>query len=153
MKQKKTYPERQRTIGALLRTPYQHLAQEVYEQLAHKGYPEIRQSHSTVFRYILPKGSRITEMAELAGMTKQSMASLVDHLQKHGYVQIQPDPEDGRAKQVILTDRGKAVQKEAMRLSKEVEKRWATILGKDEMAYLRQLLDTLYEHLSCQDES
>lgn len=143
----KTYPERQRTIGALLRTPFQHLASEVYDKLSQAGHDEIRQAHSVIFRYILPEGSRITELAEKAGITKQSMAALVEHLHTHGYVRIEPDPNDGRAKLVVLTARGEAVQREAERLSREVERRWAAALGESEMATLRSLLDRLYEHL------
>lgn len=143
----KTYPERRRTIGALLRTPFQYLASEVYDKLSQAGHDEIRQTHSVVFRYILPEGSRITELAEKAGITKQSMAALVEHLLTHGYVRIEPDPNDGRAKRVLLTARGEAVQREAERLSREVELRWAAALGESEMATLRSLLDRLYKHL------
>lgn len=96
-----------------------------------------------VFRYILPQGSRITELADRAGITKQSMASLVEHLQKHGYVSIHPDPDDGRAKRVLLTERGEEVQHEARRLSEQVERRWAEMIGEQEMAQLRALLERL----------
>lgn len=147
MARNRTYPEQHRTIGALLRTPYRHLAREVYDELGRSGYSEVRQAHSVVFRHILPEGSRITELAERAGITKQSMASLVEHLQKHGYLRIKPDPNDGRAKRVVLTERGKAVQREAMRLSRKVERRWAASIGEEDMTNLRSLLERLYQHL------
>lgn len=147
MTKKPAYPEQHRTIGALLRIPYQHLAAEVYGALAEGGHREVRPAHSAVFRHILPGGSRITELAERAGITKQSMASLVEHLARHGYLRIEPDPEDGRAKRVVLTRRGEQVQQEARRLSGEVEKRWASVLGEAEMHRLRTLLEQLYAHL------
>lgn len=147
MARKKAYPEQHRSIGALLRIPYQHLAREVYDELERTGFSEVRASHSVVFRYILPEGSRVTELAERAGMTKQSMASLVDHLEKNGYVRIQPDPVDGRAKRVILTRRGEKVQKEALRLSRKVEQHWARLVGKTQMTTLRSLLEQLYDQL------
>lgn len=147
MRREKTFTEQQRTIGALLRVPYQHLSQEVYEELTRSGYGEVRQAHSVIFRHILPSGSRITELAESAGITKQSMATLVEHLQHHGYLTVQADPRDGRAKRVMLTKRGKEVQREAMRLSQKVEQQWASLLGKEKMEMLRMLLDELYQHL------
>lgn len=147
MAKEKNYAEERRTIGALLRTPYRHLADEVYDGLNESGYEEVRQSHSAVFRHILPQGSRITELAELAGMTKQSMASLVAHLQRYDYLRTEPDPDDGRAKRVVLTERGEAVQRRAERLSRAVEQRWAEALGKEEMATLRRLLEQLYGKL------
>ena len=42
-------------------------------------------------------------------MTKQSMAQLVAHLERHGYVERIPDPADGRAKLVRATERGREV--------------------------------------------
>ncbi len=147
MKREKSYPEQQRTIGALLRIPFQKLADTVYDELAEISHNEIRPAHSVVFRYILDKGSRITELAEQAGMTKQSMAALVDHLHHYGYVQIQPDPNDGRAKQVVLTQRGKKIQQQAMALSQQMEQQWAELIGKEEMATLRHLLEKLYDQL------
>ncbi len=147
MSKEKSYPEQHRSIGALLRIPFQYLAQEVYGQLARSGHGEVRASHSVVFRYILPEGSRITELAERAGITKQSMAALVAHLEIHGYVRVEADPIDGRAKRVVLTKQGELVQREALRLSREVEKQWARLIGEKEMIRLRQLLEKLYDKL------
>lgn len=147
MSKNKAFPEYHRTMGALLRIPYQQLNQTVYSQLDCAGFKEIRPAHSVVFRHITPEGLRITELAELAGITKQSMASLVDYLEKYRYVKIEPDPADGRAKRVRLTKRGEAVQKEAMRLSHEVEQYWAGLVGKKEFATLRGLLEKLYDSI------
>lgn len=147
MTTEKSYPEQHRSIGALLRIPFQHLAQEVYGELTRAGHGEVRASHSVVFRYVLPEGSRITELAERAGITKQSMASLVAHLETQGYVRLEPDPVDGRAKRVVLTQRGEQVQREALRLSREVEMHWAALIGEKEMSRLRELLEKLYERL------
>ncbi|MEW6647652.1 MAG: MarR family winged helix-turn-helix transcriptional regulator [Pseudomonadota bacterium] len=142
-----TLPEIERTIGALLRVPWQVLAERVYGALAAGGYPEIRPAHGVVFRYIRAEGSRIVELAERAGMTKQSMAVLVDHLATHGYVSVEPDPSDGRAKRVRLTRSGKEVQRAALKLSRQVEAEWAALIGAQEMASLRQLLERLYDSL------
>ena len=99
--------EAERTWGALLRRPYQFLSARVYDELAATSFPDIRPAHSAVFRHIAPGGSRITELAERAQMTKQSMGSLVEFLLEREYVQIAPDPSDGRAKIVCLTARVK----------------------------------------------
>lgn len=142
-----TLPEIERTIGALLRVPWQVLAERVYSALAAGGYPEIRPAHGVVFRYIHADGSRIVELAERAGMTKQSMAVLVDYLAAHGHVRVEPDPSDGRAKRVRLTRRGKEVQRTALKLSRQVEAEWAALIGEREMASLRRLLERLYDCL------
>lgn len=136
----KTLTEERQTLGALLRLPYQAMQDRVYSQLAYSGFPEIRPAHSVVFRYILPGGSRSIDLAERAHITKQSMGYLIDYLVEHGYVEVGPDPDDGRAKRVRLTPKGLECQQTALRLSQEVEAELAARIGQDEFAELRRLL-------------
>lgn len=139
--------ERERTLGHLLRRPYQILAERVYSELARRGFPEIRLAHGAVFRSISEEGSRITEMAERAQMTKQSMGALVEHLHERGYVSLRPDPTDGRAKLVHLTERGRAVQASAIEISREVEAAVSELMGETSHQQLRELLEKLNEGL------
>lgn len=143
MKAKKNITEEMGTLGALLRLPYLALQKRVYDRLAEMGFADIRAAHSTVFRQILPDGSRVTDMAEAAQITKQSMAYLVDYLYQRGYVEFCPDPDDGRAKLVRLTARGKEFQQAAMHQSVRVESEMADRMAPGEMAELRRLLERL----------
>ncbi len=143
----KTISEARDTLGSLLRLSYEMLQARVYGRLAELGYDDIRPAHSSVFRYIKPGGSRVSDLAERAQMTKQSMAYLVASLQELGYVVIGPDPDDGRAKQVILTDRGHAVWDSLVLLSAEAEKRGVERIGKVDIEHLRVTLRALAEAL------
>jgi DNA-binding MarR family transcriptional regulator len=147
MPNEKNITEAEKTLGALLRTPYQKLQSRIYRQLAETGFADIRPAHSSVFRHILPSGSRVTELADRADMTKQSMAYLVNYLHEHGYVRLTPDPQDGRAKIVHLTERGIAFQEAAITLSRRAESDIANQLGAREMDKLRQLLDRMAHEL------
>lgn len=133
--------ERQRTLGALLRLPYEALQREVYGGLAARGFPEIRPAHSAVFRHIAPEGSRLTALAERAGMTKQSMAYLVDGLAAAGHLTSTPDPADGRARIVRLTPKGEGVLAALLALSAEAEARVAERIGEKRAAKLRRYLE------------
>lgn len=135
------FPERYRTLGAMLRLSYEALQTEVYGGLAARGFPEIRPAHSAVFRHMAPGGSRLTVLAERAGMTKQSMAYLVDALQEAGLVRSLPDPSDGRARIVTLTARGKAAVDVLLALSAEAEARVAERIGDRRTAKLRRALE------------
>ncbi|WP_426954855.1 MarR family winged helix-turn-helix transcriptional regulator [Muricoccus radiodurans] len=137
----------ERTLGYLLRRPYETLQAQVYGQLAGRGFPDIRPAHSAVFRFIAPAGSRVSELAERAQMTKQSMSYLVEALAGGGYVTVGPDPEDGRAKRVRLTARGRAVSEALVALSRKVEAGFAARLPPGRMAALRDLLGELTEAL------
>ncbi len=135
--------EARATIGALLRLPYESLAEWLYGELAAAGHPGVRRAHSAVFRHIAPGGSRLTDLAERAGMAKQSMAYLVDGLIAAGYLATAPDPSDGRARLVRLTESGREVQETLIRLSAAAEAECAQAMGAAEYARLRELLGRL----------
>lgn len=69
-------------IGILLRKPFQQLVDEIHETLAIEGYPEIRPAQGIVFQFIGKNGSRLTELAIKAQITKQSMSYLVEYLKR-----------------------------------------------------------------------
>lgn len=71
------------------------------------------------------------------------MGALVDHLRERGYVELQPDPTDGRAKLVHLTERGLVVQAAALEISREVEREVAGLIGERSHQQLRELLEKL----------
>jgi DNA-binding MarR family transcriptional regulator len=142
-----TIPHQAQTLGALLRTPYWKLSHNLYGRLAKAGYPEIRPAHSAVFRNISPDGSRTTELAEQADMTKQSMAYLVGYLERHGYVRLEPDPKDGRAKIVRLTPRGRRVTQTLVESSAHLEEQVAMTMGQKSLRQLRRQLVALSEGL------
>jgi DNA-binding MarR family transcriptional regulator len=139
----KNLTEENRTLGALLRLPYESLASRIYAEARERGFPDIRPAHSSVFRNILPTGSRLTDLAERANMTKQSMAYLVDSLVERDYVTVLPDPSDRRAKLVTVTERGKELQTMLLSISRALEEKAAEKMGRDAMAYLRDLLERL----------
>ncbi len=139
----RTISEARGTLGSLLRRPYERLQARVYGGLAARGFADVRPAHSSVFRYILPAGSRVSDLAERAGMTKQSMAYLAQSLADLDYVVIVPDPQDGRAKLVRLTARGVEVWRALVELSAEAEAVAAAAIGRDRMDALRDGLARL----------
>lgn len=151
MEQRKNVTTEVKTIGALLRSPFNVLVDRVYSELAMSGFEDIRPAHGSVFRYISPDGSRLTELADYAQITKQSMTYLIENLHEHGYVEIVPDPTDGRAKLIRLTSQGMKVQQTAIQISRQVEAEWAAQLGQRKMSQLRRLLEELSDALSDQN--
>jgi DNA-binding MarR family transcriptional regulator len=138
-----SFAETEQTLGFLLHFLYDALQERVYGALAANGFSDIRAAHSAVFRHIAQTGSRVSDLAEKAGMTKQSMAYLVEALTEGGYVTVTPHPTDGRAKTVRLTARGRKVARTLVRLSRNAEADFAKLLGPRKMATLRELLGEL----------
>lgn len=137
----------ERTLGYLLRHAYEQLADRVYGRLAAAGFADIRRAHSSVFRHIAAAGSRVSDLAERAHMTKQSMAYLVESLTALGYLEVVPDPADGRAKLVRLTARGEDASRALVHLSRTAEDEFAQLLPAGQMDRLRAQLDALAARL------
>lgn len=67
---------------------------------------QIGAAHIHITRHLSLRGSRLSELALSAGMSKQAMGDLVDQCEAWGLVSRQADPRDGRARQVVFTDTG-----------------------------------------------
>jgi DNA-binding MarR family transcriptional regulator len=112
-------------------------------ELEQSEYADIRPTHGCVFRFVREDGMRLTRLAELAGITKQSAGEIVDDLAKRGYVERIPDPADKRAKLITLTDRGREAQATGFGLFAEVERRWIERYGAERWEAMRDLLEEI----------
>ena len=131
--------------GVYLRILWDELRHNMEEQLEAQGYSDISPSHGWVFHNTKEEGSRITDLAAIAKITKQSMSALVAQLEGAGYVKKKTDPADKRAWLLVLTAKGKKVKEAGREINYAFEKRWEQKLGKREYAQLRELLRMLCE--------
>jgi DNA-binding MarR family transcriptional regulator len=131
-------------IPALLMTAKNAAIEELTERLKEHGYDEVREGHGCVFGFIQPEGSRLTALAEASGLSKQAVGEAVDDLQRLGYVERVPDPTDGRAKIVHLTERGADALRVGRQALSDVERRWAEELGEERVAAMRETLEDIY---------
>lgn len=127
----------------LLRDVYLGFDDLVVAHLAERGHGTVRPAHTAVFEHLDETGTTVSALAARAHMTKQAMAELVQHLERHGYVERVPDPQDRRAKLVIPTASGRDVVAIAQALVPAVEARIDAVLGVDEADRLRAGLRAL----------
>lgn len=130
-------------VGILLRDPFQEVVRRVSAGLTEAGFDDLRPAHTAVFQHIDAEGSRLTDLAERAQITKQSMGYLVDYLEECGYVERRPDPSDRRAALIVLTERGWEQVRAALGIIAAIEDEWTRSLGEDRMEQLRELLGEL----------
>ncbi|HXF32555.1 MAG TPA: MarR family winged helix-turn-helix transcriptional regulator [Solirubrobacterales bacterium] len=109
--------------------------------LLEAGITDIRPTHGCVFRFLHGDGMRLTDLAALAGLTKQSVGEIVDDLTALGYIERYPDPTDKRAKLLRLTVKGKTAQATGFSLFSKLEEEWSDAFGSDDIAVLRTLLE------------
>jgi DNA-binding MarR family transcriptional regulator len=127
----------------LLDVAFDEFSDELAKRVEAAGYTDIRPGHGCVFGTIEPEGSRLTDLAQRANMTKQSVGEATSDLEELGYVERVPDPEDGRAKIIRLTERGREAQAIGRRLIAEVEREWAERFGEERIAALREALEAI----------
>jgi DNA-binding MarR family transcriptional regulator len=127
----------------LLSVAMDQFAEELYERIAATPFDDIRPGHGCVFGNIDPDGSRLTDLADRAMMTKQSVGEVTTDLERRGYVERVPDPSDGRAKIIRLTERGRAAQAVGRELIDDLERDWSERFGEERVAALREALEVI----------
>lgn len=116
------------------------LGDAIDEALEAERFGDVRRSHGVVFETVDPGGSRVVDMAHRARMTKQAMGQLVAAVEALGYVERRPDPDDARAKLVVLTDRGRRAAAAGIRGLVGLEDAWREELGERRFRDLRRSL-------------
>ncbi len=148
---------RQTHIGHWLRLALERFDTRVLALMAHHpGMPlglanlvargQVGAAHIHITRHLATDGSRLTELAQRAGMTKQAMGTLVDQCEAWGMVSRTPDAQDARARQVRFTATGlawldayrEAVEQAELELRQAVGDEVATVLAIGLEAYSGQ---------------
>jgi len=137
--------EERQNLGLLCFYPHRALEARLLAELAAAGFDDITLAQGRIAARIGPAGTRLTDLAEQALVTKQTTGYLVDQLEKAGYVRRVPDPTDARARLVQMAERGQAVVAIARRVEAEVEAEWTAHLGGEATAQLRAALERLRE--------
>lgn len=130
------------SLGLLAFIAARGYEQRLYEELRRAGFT------ATVAQFRLAAridegGSRLSDLAVAAQVTKQTAGFLVDQLERNGYVERHPDPSDARARLIRLAPRGLAAQGAARAAEQRLDAEWADHLGPDAVAALRSALERL----------
>ena len=132
------------SLGVLLFVPYRHMEQRILAAVTAAGHP-VTLAQARVFQRIDPGGSRLTDLAAAAQVTKQTAGFLVDQLEQAGYVERVRDPTDARARLVRITRRGYDAITVAREAEARIEAEWRAHLGADGLERLRADLLRLRE--------
>jgi DNA-binding MarR family transcriptional regulator len=127
-------------IGALLRVPAQAIHRRLISELNAAGFEELRVPHMAVLQFPGPDGVRPGILAERAGMSKQAMNQLLRSLEALGYIVRSDAPDEGRARIIRFTKRGRAAYSKVYDILRDIEREWSTELGPKRFAQLKELL-------------
>ncbi len=98
---------RHANVGRLLNNAVRRFEARVLELMSASGHAETRIAHISLTRNLDVEGTRLTELARRASMSKQAMGELVDQCAELGLVDRVADPSDGRARIVLFTPAGR----------------------------------------------
>jgi DNA-binding MarR family transcriptional regulator len=132
-------------IGALLRFPAQAIHRRIIRELNAAGFDELRIPHMAVLQFPGPDRVRPGTLAERAGISKQAMNQLLRSLEGLGYIVRSDAPDEGRARIVHFTSRGRAAYAKVHAILRDIEREWSAGLGPKDFARLKELLFRVWE--------
>jgi DNA-binding MarR family transcriptional regulator len=138
------HPLPPRPLPALLSQVKDVAIDKMRERLAAEGYADIREGYGCVFGFIdIDAGSRLTDLAERSGLTKQAVSEVIPELEALGYLTREADPRDRRAKIIKLTPKGRDACLTGRRLFAEIEAEWAEQFGDELLSALREAAERI----------
>jgi DNA-binding MarR family transcriptional regulator len=133
-----------KSLQILLRDARSAIEDAVRAELADNGFGDVTPAQSALLRNLGDDGSRPSELAAHANVTRQAITKLVDELEQLDLVRRDPDPDDGRGVIVRYTDRGRAGLALARKRMLALERAWAAQVGADRWAEVRSTLEILF---------
>ena len=134
---------RQQNIGRLLQQAYRRFNIRAIEKLHERGHFGLTLAHTLLLSNLDVEGTRITVLADRAGITKQSMGQLVTDLEKRDYIERREDIADRRASLVFFRQLGWQFLEDAYEVKQEIEAEYQSILGEEGFNRLRDALKML----------
>jgi DNA-binding MarR family transcriptional regulator len=129
----------EQALSRMLLDAFRALDAEMATSLEDRGV-DLSPSHARAILFIDRAGTRLSDLAQRAAITKQAMMQVVDDLQERGLVRRASDPNDSRAKVVRLTAKGLRQRAEARRAVATVESRARRSLGDRRYEALKAIL-------------
>ena len=124
---------------------HRHAERRVIEAAHAAGYDDLTPAMARLAARLHDDGSRLTDLAESAGVTKQTAHVLVEQLVARRYARRTPDPHDRRARLIVLAARGRRVRDVARGAEEEILQDWEAHLGARDVRRLTEILTRLRE--------
>ncbi|MCG8672208.1 MAG: MarR family transcriptional regulator [Pseudomonadales bacterium] len=132
-----SFPVKETNLAQLLMRAFYWADEGLQNYLQSKGWPEITRAQSLVFVNIGEGIKRPSEIASKVGVTRQAIHQTINELVDAGFVRLEPDPKDRRAKVVQYTELGEKIGLEAIKGLAYVEDALANRIGSDVVQALR----------------
>jgi DNA-binding MarR family transcriptional regulator len=133
-------------LGFLLAKATQRWNDLLADEFARAGFSDVRPSYGSVLLPLYEEdGLRIGELARRAGLSKQTLTTLIRRLERAGLVERRDDPRDGRAALIFLTERSRSFEPVAEATLQMLDVLVRKRLGVDQLATLKDALRQVTE--------
>ncbi len=144
MAERNEHPERWGfELPLLLFAGFRSLIDQLHEELADHGHPQLRPAHGFAMQAIGREGVTASELGRRLGVSKQAAGKTVDKLASLGYAERVADQGDARRKLVRLTPRGVDALVLSGAVFEELRGRWADRLGEQRLRELEEGLEAV----------
>ena len=134
---------RANNIGRLFQRAARTYSERALALLHERGFTDITLYHTVLIAILDINGDQITSIADKAGISKQAMGQIANDLCSKGYIQKTKSQTDKRAFLVEFTEHGKSALKAAFDVKLIIEDEYKILLGVEDTAQLRLLLERL----------
>jgi DNA-binding MarR family transcriptional regulator len=134
---------RENNIGRLLQRAARAYSERAVELLHQHGYDDITLFHTILISNLDSDGTRLTVLADRAGISKQAMGQIAGDLEEKGYITRSKDLKDSRAVLICFTEMGKDALRAAYNIKLTIESEYERAIGRQNMKKLQNLLKNL----------
>lgn len=138
---------RRTNIGQPLTEIAKDFQKRALAKFVERGHTGLQPAHTAVIANLGLEGTRLTDLARRASMTKQGMGQLVDEVQRLGYVERVPDPTDSRAKIVRFSEQGRRLISHGVEICELIQSEYARMIGRKRLRLLHDTLEDLNHSL------
>lgn len=116
------------------------LARGLMEKSVARGHKGLKLNWDTVFLNLdFREGSRVVDLAQVNGLTKQAMSQIVAEIEQQGYIAKKEDPSDGRARKLRLTAKGKKLIQDSLEAYEEMEREFEVLVGREKLDTFKEI--------------
>ncbi|WP_216896317.1 MarR family winged helix-turn-helix transcriptional regulator [Nocardia alni] len=130
-------------LALLLLGGFRSLVDDATDELAQRGYQDVRPVHDFAMRAIAAGADDATSLSRRLSVSKQAAAKTIALLQERGYVTRETDPRDARRKHLEVTALGFQVLRQGEEIFDELRERWERRIGSAELERLEKQLAVL----------
>jgi DNA-binding MarR family transcriptional regulator len=141
-----SFPVEEKPLGDLMREAQRTLVGYLERALHEAGHADVGAAHASVLATVDPTGTRLATLVTRGGRTKQATAELAAHLLQRGYLELDADPSDGRAKLYTTTAAGAALLTSCAEIVVGYEAWLDAVLGPRGIERLRAALLAIVDH-------